>query len=390
MLRKLVGGLAVVVLHSSLLYARLGIVQTKDGTTYEGDITEAGDSIQMTHVAGVEGPMVIKRANIQGKITYPDEIGTQVHDALGKLPASDVASRISLARTAIQYHAYDAAQEAVNQAAAKDPNNREVAELRAQLAKLLPPATLPTTTPATPTTNESTGPLASSTGVGVFVVKRPITPAEINRIKQVEMRPDERGLRVKIDADTRRKFLAGYIDMTAAEFAKLPPLDQANLILSKGKENLRGGVQIQTDPASVADFKKAVNRPVVAGCAAAGCHSGPKSGSFSLALANNDAAIYTNFLVLQRSAYTAGGAQHLLVDRDYPDTSLLLQFMLPPDIADTPHPKVANFKSVVKTKSDPRYTATFHWIQSLSPMTPHYDIDLSREPVADVEKPPAK
>ena len=52
MLRRVVGGLAVVALGSSLLYARHGTLVTKDGHTYEGDITEKGEVLEVTGVAG--------------------------------------------------------------------------------------------------------------------------------------------------------------------------------------------------------------------------------------------------------------------------------------------------------------------------------------------------
>jgi hypothetical protein len=62
-----------------------------------------------------------------------------------------------------------------------------------------------------------------------------------------------------------------------------------------------------------------------------------------------------------------------------------LQYMLPRNVAETPHPDAQNFKSLVKAKNDVRFVQTLEWIRSLSSLVPDYGIDLTKEP----EKKPA-
>ena len=160
---------------------------------------------------------------------------------------------------------------------------------------------------------------------------------------------------------------------------RLARSDQANLILTKGRPDLRPGVKITTDPASISEFKKSVSNIILQSCGSVGCHGGTKAGTFTLiSPATNANALYTNFLVLQKYVYNVKNAQHPLVDRDYPVSSLLLQFMLPLDVAETPHPNAPGYKGAVRTKADPRYVQTYHWIQTLGALPPNYDIDLSK------------
>lgn len=385
MLRKLFGGLALVCLTTGVLYARQGIITTTDHRTIEGDITPQGDSVQVI-VKGQPRPLIISKNAIE-KTVYPDEVGAQVRDALKQLGPTDVRSRVLAAREAINAHAYDAAREALNQAAAIDPKNREVRDLLDQVARLAPapeapaPASQPTTAPASPAT-------PPKPSVQSFTYKRQVTPAEINRIRQLEWRADQQeAVRVQIEPEARRKFLAGYVDISPPDFNALSPQSQAALILDKGRPEVKTGVLITSDPATMVEFKKSVNRVILQSCASVACHGSAKTGPFVLVNpAANNAAVYTNFLILQDSWQEVKGAKRPLIDRNYPETSLLVQYLLPADLADTPHPEVPNYRGAVRTKNDPRYTAILNWIQSLNPVAPPYNIDLAQEGPATAPK----
>ncbi|MDB5173531.1 MAG: hypothetical protein JWN51_2304 [Phycisphaerales bacterium] len=386
MLRWLVGSLAVLTL-TSLVTARDGTVVTKDGQTYQGEVTEKGDSIEIVS-PGVTGPIGIKKANVQS-VQYVDETSAAVKAALGKLEKRDVKSRIALAHQAIDGRAYEVARAALDEAQAIEPNNREVADLLVQVSRHLAPASQPST-PAPPAGDPAApGPATKPAAGEVFVAKREVTPEEINRIRQIEWRKDEPlPMKVRVDRDVVKTFFTTYTEMTRAEFAKLPPDQQGLLILSKGKADLRAGVHVENDPVSIFEYRKNVHHVIVQGCAAAGCHSAGKAGTFNLFAANNDAAIYTNYLILQKYSKTiapkAGDrgkpTQRMVVDREYPDQSLLLQYMLPPSAADTPHPAVPGYKGVVKLASAAAYAQTAHWIKQLNPIAPDYEIDLSQDP----------
>jgi hypothetical protein len=64
-----------------------------------------------------------------------------------------------------------------------------------------------------------------------------------------------------------------------------------------------------------------------------------------------------------------------VIDRDRPADSLLLQFALPPNVADHPHPDVPGFKPVFRVLKDPRYEQFLKWVSNdLSPLQSGYGI----------------
>jgi len=68
------------------------------------------------------------------------------------------------------------------------------------------------------------------------------------------------------------------------------------------------------------------------------------------------------------------------VDRQNPDASLLLEYMLPPDVAKIPHPPtVPPYKGAVKTKSEVRFARVSQWIHDFTGIQPTYGIDLTTE-----------
>ena len=388
MLRKLISAVGLVALGSAMAFGRPGTVVTKDGRDFTGDIKEQADSVDISGIPGTAGPMNVKLANV---VTISYKVDDEVRAALKKLGPRDVATRINLAKAAIQAHAYLAARDALREAASIDPNNTEVPGLMSTVLPLLPPpATEPTAVPATkPSTPDATSAPATPKPVDAgLLVKRPITPAEINKIRQVETSFDSGGaVRVRIEADAKRRFLASYPDITPAEFNHLSADKQAELILDKGKDEQKAGVQILNDPPSVLEFQKTANRVLTQSCGlTTGCHSGTKAGPFTLATGNSSGSTYTNFWVLQRYAYPDKDGLHPLIDRGSPEDSLLLQYMLPKEAAAHKHPDATGFRSAVKTKSDPRYVQILNWIQNLKPITPDYGIDLSKEP-PKAEKP---
>lgn len=132
---------------------------------------------------------------------------------------------------------------------------------------------------------------------------RQLTADEINQVRQLELR-DGDNVRVRIDPDLRRRF-AEYINMSVADFNKLPPMQQAFMIIDKGKPDMARNVKILSDPPAIASFRKDVERTLVAGCATSKCHGGPAPGAFRLFPRENESAAFTNFVIVQQySAHT--------------------------------------------------------------------------------------
>src|SRR5690606_24796522 len=100
----------------------------------------------------------------------------------------------------------------------------------------------------------------------------------------------------------------------------------------------------------------------------------------------SEGASYTNFLILQEYTKTietgAGGGifdaattQLRMIDRSRPDQSLLVQYMLPRNIATTPHPEARGYDGVARSTNDPRVNQIIAWIRLLGPFESNYGIN---------------
>jgi hypothetical protein len=153
---------------------------------------------------------------------------------------------------------------------------------------------------------------------------------------------------------------------------------------------MRDDVLVKSDPAAVREFKTKI-WPVLAGsCASSACHGGAKGqGSFKLfnVALNDDKVMYTNFYIL--SAWSKGGLK--MVDREYPENSLLLQYGLPANLARFVHP--GKNEAVFRRKDEANYRIIENWItKSLAhPLLDGYRIDyklpLLDEPAATQASP---
>ena len=378
-------GVCVVAMLGSVVLARQGMVVTQDGQRYTGDVVEQATSVNIVQPdpKGGKRTVTINKGNIKD-IVYADQVAEQVKKSVAKLGRRDADGRVSLAEFARDNGAYDVARDVLEEALKIEPDNKRAkddlesvdAQIRLQRGeKPLPPTSQ--TSNETPTTRESTSEAPSSP-----MATRMVTPEEINRIRQLEWDKNQQ-LRITIDADARKRFLAGS-DVTVAQFQRLSVQEQAVQILTNGKPDLWSGVHILTDPATVSDFKARIQKIVIAGCATSGCHGGPKhdGGTFYLftSAPNANEMAYTNFVIMQTYVQTVDKVQKPLVNREFPERSTLLQYMLPQNVAETPHPKATNFRSMVRTKSDPRFQQTFAWIHELPSSLPDYGIDLTKEP----------
>ena len=63
-----------------------------------------------------------------------------------------------------------------------------------------------------------------------------------------------------------------------------------------------------------------------------------------------------------------------MIDRDKPEDSLLLQYLLPAKQARRRHPAPPQIRSVVKSVTDLKYRRIHQWLTSLSALRPHYDV----------------
>jgi len=140
---------------------------------------------------------------------------------------------------------------------------------------------------------------------------------------------------------------------------------------------------------------------VLNNCATSGCHGTFQGAKFSLiAPADSEAAMYTNFYTLQsylkKAPAAAGGANVFgrgelrIIDRQMPAQSLLLQYGLPPAIAELDHPEVPNYRAPYRGFNDARYQQVLRWIsESLVPVPPDYGFTVGPTPASQPATQPA-
>lgn len=372
-------------LFASMLLAKPGIVYTRDGSSFHGDVTEDGQYVTIT-THGIATK--VNKLNV-AKIEYPPSIDEQYAERHQKLAADDVKGRIDLANWASQNQRPDLAVQALQEAQKIDPTNRNVAlmedtaqrqwDLDRRQGKTGTPATAPggATPPAEPTSQ----PAASATSPGgkkKAPEYRLLNDNEVNTIREKEMRADDPRVVIRLENNVARRYLAsGAHD--AAAFRQMSTVAQAQEILASGDPALTKDVRVATDPAPLLEFRQKIHPLVASSCGSLACHGGgTHGGDFGLFTSDTTNALYTNFYILQKYTKTIDGVEYKMLNRTFPDRSLLLEYGLPAGQADVTHPSVPGYRPRFRNRTDPAYTEVVQWLtQSLKPIPPDYGIDVS-------------
>jgi len=281
----------------------------------------------------------------------------------------------------------------------------EVRYLKDQVVRIVPlPATQPASATA-PTTQPMTtsAPAAEPAKTENVRAHLPppllLTPLDIQRLKLSELRLDgpAENLRVRFAGKDQREFPKQVWQELAAqpEFQKQwdevllrgPAPEKLKLIAATTGTRHADRITIVDDPAVFATFRNAVLPFVVKGCARTGCHAGDEAVVFRLpeGPARGEAYVYTMFALLDRMETPAGR----LIDRDDPEASLLLTYMLPEKDNPHAHPPIEGkprFTSVLRGRGNAAYMRIRDWINSLRTPHPDYGLDYNfPAPPADAQ-----
>jgi hypothetical protein len=362
---------------ASALFAEEGIVKTRDGATYQGEITQSDQSVTI-RMRGID--TVIPRGDvlsIQAAGSYDESF----QERLSKLEPRDVDGRMALAREAFDRGRYDLSRTALESAIEINPNSRQVSDMlalvqnqvRLQRMQANPPAQAPATQSSRASTPQP------------GVERRLLTPADIEAIRRAELRQSDTGARIRFEGDVKKRF-ADSQNIAFTEFNALPTVQQAILIMDKGDSTMRDKVTVLSDPQSILDFRRTIQPLVIQNCATIGCHGGPNGGGVVIYTAGeNDAVTYTNFYILQSIAKRVepvndtffNASQRRLIERGRGEESLLAHYGLPANIGTYDHPPVNGkpFQPVFRNREDARYRAVVQWMnETLAPVTPDYGI----------------
>jgi len=393
MLRRLVlGGLGGLLL-ASLAWARQGTVKTINSQIFEGDITEQDDKIFVSY-RGIRS--AIDRHDIRS-ITYADTIADEARRRRARLTAYDVPGRIELAKWLFENKAYSLARTVLDEARQIQPRSSDVADMiqtvdrQIELEEHEARKHAPVELAAADNNPRSAAPPAAERPAAP--ANRLLTPDEINLIRQDEWQEGQT-IRARFENDVRRRYVARE-QLDPGVFNRLPPVRQAWAIIQQdiqqNTDALRKDV-ILSDPPAMTQFRQ-IQRSLLAECGR--CHTPAKApGNFVLHFpAENDAATYTNFLILQKYSHKEGNKAYAMIDRLQPPNSLLLKFALPPNRdLDASHPDADNYHGVIRNPNDMRLRKAADWIASLNPTVPsdYNDIDLGGgNPTSKPSVPPA-
>lgn len=348
------GGWAVFALVA-VLWANPGVVHLNDGSQINGDITAGADNVTVAEHGIVT---TIPRDQIKS-IEY-GTIDDQYEAKMAKLGPRDVAGRVAVAQWAADQRRFDLARRAAAQALEIDPNNPAALEEMHTITYQAALTTQPVAERAAPV---AAAPTTVPAG-GAY-----LTAAQINVIRQLEMKPDD-GVRVNFLHDVRRRFLA-TMQIDPPTFYNMSDADQARKILGMGNPDLAKDVIIASDPASMLEYRTRIQPLILGGCAISGCHD-TLTHAADLGLIKGDdspRAWYTNFYRLEtyvpKKSKIEGALPRYMIDRLYPDRSLLIQCALPRTEADAPHPAVPGLFQTLTGRNDPHYDSLLHWIGTM-------------------------
>ena len=371
---------------------------TTEGLVFEGSLIRTGGELVLTATSGQSRfrPWEIK------KIESTDSFERNLQQQLILLDPRDTASRFDIVSDLRDLGRDDLAVQVLRQITKATPLEERAYKLLAEIEEgNMPLVAAGQGKSQTGSSNRSTTRSSAATRPGAVVrtapvprLTRPTLPAaDINRIRQAELGSDESNVSLRFMNDVERRF-ARQAGIPLSDFKAQRPLDRFLAIRNSKDPLLLADVTVMRDPRSVAAYRRTVQPLILAGCAAAGCHSG--GGSADPMLINpseSDSATYTNFFLLAttmvdaepREGLTAAsatdskpvGGPGRLIDRINPRQSLLLEYGLPRDAADLPHPPVPLFRPAYSSREDRRYRTVLNFIASdLSPFEPQYGVTL--------------
>ena len=208
----------------------------------------------------------------------------------------------------------------------------------------------------------------------------------MNSIRLYELNATDK-TSIRFENDVKKRFVE-FKNRQYAQFNKLRPVEQALDILGNGDAKMINDVKVMGDPSAMLDFRKTILPVMLNSCATVNCHGNAAAGGVQFVTpAASDADAYTNFYLLTQwgkgvgsegGGFFGGSSERKMIERGQGERSLLANYMLPKNLAEIPHPTVAGYDLVFRSKDDPRYKQLLNWMNlSLKSPPPDYGIDFA-------------
>ncbi len=146
-------------------------------------------------------------------------------------------------------------------------------------------------------------------------------------------------------------------------FNALRPAEKAQRIKMETGDQYQADIVISKDPQAIVDFRRTAEPLLARSCSNPNCHGGPNLAFKLMARANALPDLYANFYSLDTFRTEKGD----VINHDQPEKSLLLNYLLPGDLAEDKLTHPTQIPPQIKSKRDPRYTQMVHWLKSLPP-----------------------
>lgn len=397
--KSLLAATAFLLSVAAVTLANPGIVTLRDGTKYEGDVTEEAGVVTVKLHGNAS--VTVSRDKI-AKIEYVEDVELEYNKRHANLADTEVDGRLDLAKYCFDHNRADLAKRVLAEALQIDPNNARAAQLydaakaqaeldrkKADRADPAPPEEPPERPADKP---RSPQPAARERGGDESAGTRPALPGnhvvldadQVNRVKQCELRDGDAGVTIKFENDVERRF-AFSTGRTLGALRQLSPVDRFMLMRRETNWDMLKDVRIQRDPAPILEFRKFQPR-ILAGCASAACHGGENTNFSLVTPVDSEAATYTNFYFMSTHSapvILASGAKasRRVIDRTIPEMSLLLQFCIDPKVARFPHPPVHGYRPLFRSPDEPTYAAMLHWTQyAITPLPLDYGFSFEERP----------
>lgn len=373
--------LAISLLTFNLVKAEEADVILKDGRTLHGDVSQTD-----THVIirTPNGPVRIDKNDVL-RITSDATPDDEYREMVAVLDGGDVAGHFAVAEWAAQIERWDLVikrcryilmfnrRHADARRLLEHARRRQALRIKTDVKKAL--------------TTRSSRPAAARPALAP---PPRISKRDMLRLKLHELPTGEPAERVRVRFK-RKRIGAGVLTRFATEmrnregytrdwerrFRRAKPYEQLRQIVAASGVQYADEIDVAGDTAVFRSFRRNVLPLLVRSCAKTGCHGGSTARVFRFPNTPRlgDEYVYGSFLILD-ALETRYGA---LIDRELPETSALLGFMLPQAASSTPHPQPKQRRRkvnpVLRGEADRNYARVLDWIASLRTPRPRYELD---------------
>ena len=358
-----------------------------DGQQIEGELLGESDDDVTLLIAGIK--RIIPRANI-ADMKVPKTVAEEFKERRAKLDSKDIDGRYQLARWLYEKKAYRLANDELTRLREKFPKDDRVATLAQILDEVLkkpsPPAEQKEPAPDAGVETDTDELDLDRHGLP----RKRLSKEQINLIKifEIDLTADEAD-RPKLFVP--RKTVMKILDKYADDNLK-GTRNRRRFLSAKGYEVFEKMVElaheypavrglykdfiVRGNPVAMQTFRTRIHKNYVLNyCGTASCHGGPDARKLFLfrSRSTSQATVYTNFFIL--NSFRSPG-QWDMIDRFEPERSLLIQYGLPRDDTNTPHPEVRGWRPrILAARRRSMLHAIADWISQLQEDRPKYGIN---------------